>query len=76
MNSRDRDEAVRPVTSPGIKDREGVRQPRSAAIVEAGVKHADDFANLMSAVMVDILEERISIRDARQLMQLGKPFGL
>lgn len=51
-------------------------QPRSAAIVKRGVKDAADFANLMSAVMADVVEERISLPDARRLMRLGKRFGV
>lgn len=45
--------------------------PRCLAIAEAGVKTGADFANLMSALMSDIIAGRIDARSANATCSAG-----
>ena len=48
-----------------------VAAPRSFAIAAAGVATGEDFAKLMSAVMSDVIEGRITARDANAVCNAG-----
>jgi hypothetical protein len=47
-------------------------EPRSLAIAERGVKTGTDFANMMSALMSDIIAERISPNKANATCNAGR----
>jgi hypothetical protein len=42
------------------RERESARDPRSLTIAEKGIKTGNDFANLMSALMSDLIEGRVT----------------
>lgn len=46
-------------------------QPRSLALADRGIKTGDDFANMMSALMSDIIGERISPNIANAACNAG-----
>ena len=48
-----------------------ISAPRSFAIAAAGVATGEDFAKLMSAVMSDVIEGRITARDANAVCNAG-----
>ena len=48
-----------------------VAAPRSFAIAAGGVATGEDFAKLMSAVMSDVIEGRITARDANAVCNAG-----
>jgi hypothetical protein len=47
-------------------------EPRSLAIAERGVKTGADFANMMSALMSDIVAERITPNKAHAACNAGR----
>ena len=47
-------------------------EPRSLAIAELGVKTGSDFANMMSALMSDIIAERITPNKANAACNAGR----
>lgn len=49
-----------PLAKRGKKDSRDAERPRSLAIAEKGVKTGGDFANLMSSLMSDIIEGRVT----------------
>lgn len=55
------------------------KEPRSLAVAEKGIRTSNDLANLMSALMSDIVEGRVTPRASRaickaagQLLNLGE----
>src|SRR5215468_5673639 len=42
------------------KDQSSFTEPRSLGIAKRGVKSSDDFANLMSALMSDLIEGKVA----------------
>lgn len=48
-----------------------VEQPRSVAIAAAGVATGEDFARLMSALMSDVIEGRVSAETANSACNAG-----
>ena len=47
-------------TETGAAVSSGTRQPRSTSIAAQGVRTGHDFANLMSALMSDLIEGRVT----------------
>lgn len=55
-----------------IGDSEGVsKQPRSLEIGQRGVRSAEDFASLMSALMTDVLEGSVTPNVANTVCNAG-----